>query len=108
MKIRAKEKGFNFPYLYDESQAVALEYGPMVTPHAFLFDSTLTLVYRGRIDDSAKETDVKKRDLLDALIALTTGTKITVSETVAFGCSIKWKPEVLEASKPEKSEKQGS
>jgi peroxiredoxin len=108
MKIRAKEKEFNFPYLYDESQAVALEYGPMVTPHIFLFDSELTLVYRGRIDDSAKEDEVKKRELTDALNALVAGKEIPVAVTTAFGCSIKWKPAVLEAGKPMKTESTGS
>jgi peroxiredoxin len=108
MKIRAKEKGFNFPYLYDESQAVALKYGPMVTPHIFLFDSTLKLVYRGRIDDAAKKDEVTKKELTDALNALVTGGKIAVDETKAFGCSIKWKAEVLASGKPDKSAKQGS
>jgi len=104
MKVRAKEKGFNFPYLYDESQAVAMQYGPMVTPHTFLFDSKLNLVYRGRVDDSAKEDEVKKRELTDALDALVAGKDIPVAETTAFGCSIKWKPAVLEAGKPMKAE----
>lgn len=108
MKIRAKEKGYNFPYLYDESQAVALKYGPMVTPHTFLFDSTLTLVYRGRIDDSAKEDEVKKRELTDALDALIAGKEIPVKETTAFGCSIKWKPAVLKSGEPVASTENGS
>lgn len=108
MKVRAKEKGYNFPYLYDESQAVAMEYGPMVTPHVFLFDSAMKLVYRGRIDDAAKEDEVKQRELADALDALVAGKPIPVSETTAFGCSIKWKPAVLEAGKPDKSTTQGS
>ena len=108
MKIRAKEKGYNFPYLYDESQAVALKYGPMVTPHTFLFDSTLTLVYRGRIDDSAKEDEVKKRELTDALDALVAGKEIPVKETTAFGCSIKWKPAVLKSGEPVASSENGS
>jgi len=104
MKVRAKEKSFNFPYLYDETQAVAMEYGPMVTPHTFLFDSKLNLVYRGRIDDSAKEDEVKKRELTDALDALVAGKAIPVTETTAFGCSIKWKPAVLEAGKSMKAD----
>ncbi len=108
MKVRTKEKAYNFPYLYDESQAVAMEYGPMVTPHVFLFDSTMKLVYRGRIDDSAKEDEVKQRELADALDALIAGKPIPVAETTAFGCSIKWKPTVLEAGKPDKSDKQGN
>lgn len=105
MKTRAKDKKFSFPYLYDESQAVALQYGPMVTPHIFLFDSTMTLVYRGRVDNSAKEKEVEERDLNDALMALITGKKIDVAETTAFGCSIKWRADVLESGKPGKMEK---
>ena len=100
MKVRAKDKGFNFPYLYDESQAVALQYGPMVTPHIFLFDAKNILSYRGRIDDSAKEKKVESRELRDALSALVAGKKIAVSETTAFGCSIKWKADVLKTGKP--------
>lgn len=113
MQKRAKEKGFPFPYLYDESQAVALEYGPMVTPHIFLFDPELKLVYRGRIDNSAKPAEVEDRDLDNALTALVNGEEIKVKETTAFGCSIKWKPEVLktgkvaEAEKPAKKETEG-
>lgn len=107
MKVRAKEKGYNFPYLYDETQAVALAYGPMVTPHTFLFDSELTLVYRGRIDDSAKEDEVKKRELIDALDALVAGKEIPVKETTAFGCSIKWKPAVLKSGEPVASTENG-
>ena len=99
MKVRAAEKKFNFPYLYDESQAVALKYGPKVTPHVFLFDSTRTLVYRGRIDDSAKEKSVTKRELSEALAALVAGKPIPTAETVAFGCSTKWKPGILTPAK---------
>lgn len=105
MKVRAKEKKFSFPYLYDESQGVALQYGPMVTPHIFLFDSTNTLVYRGRIDNSAKEKEVEERDLNDALLALVAGKTIDVAETTAFGCSIKWRADVLASGKPAKMEK---
>ncbi|GAB4326473.1 MAG: thioredoxin family protein [Candidatus Zixiibacteriota bacterium] len=105
MKVRAKEKKLPYPYLFDESQAVALEYGPMVTPHIYLFDPELKLVYRGRIDNSAKPAEVKERDLHNALTALVEGKPIEVKETTAFGCSIKWKPEVLKTGKVAESEK---
>jgi len=53
MKIRAKEKNFNFPYLYDgETQAVARAYGPVATPHVFIFDKNRKLQYAGRVDDT--------------------------------------------------------
>ena len=97
MKVRASEAGFNFPYLFDESQDIALLYGPKVTPHVFLFDSTRTLIYRGRIDDSAKEHQVKKRELDAAIDAYLSGKPIPDADTKEFGCSIKWKPEVLKA-----------
>lgn len=114
MKERAKDEGFNFPYLYDETQTVALQYGPMVTPHVFLFDSTLTLVYRGRIDDNAKAEEVKERDLNAALTALVSGGAIAANDTKEFGCSIKWRADVMKAgkaallSKPEKKTEAGS
>lgn len=95
MKVRADSMKYNFPYLYDESQAVALKYGPKVTPHIFLFDAKGTLVYRGRIDDSAKENEVKKRELTEALDALVGGKEIPTTATTAFGCSIKWRADVL-------------
>jgi peroxiredoxin len=91
MKERAAEMKYNFPYLYDESQSVALLYGPKVTPHCFLFDAKGVLVYRGRIDDSAKEAEVTKRELTDALDALVGGKPIAAAQTTAFGCGIKWK-----------------
>lgn len=96
MKQRADSMKYNFPYLFDESQAVALKYGPKVTPHIFLFDAKGVLVYRGRIDDSAKEDKVTKRELTEALEALVGGKSIPTATTTAFGCSIKWRADVLE------------
>lgn len=104
MKVRADSMKYNFPYLYDESQAVALKYGPKVTPHVFLFDSKGTLAYRGRIDDSAKEPEVKKRELTEAMEALIAGKAVPTVSTTAFGCSVKWRADVLEP----KSEKSSS
>ncbi len=91
MITRAKEKKFNFPYLYDSTSAIAASYGAKVTPHIFLLDASQKLVYRGRIED---ETDAKKSknfDLKYAMNALLAGKKIPVAETKAFGCSIKWR-----------------
>lgn len=103
MKERADSMKYNFPYLYDESQSVALQYGPKVTPHIFLFDAKGTLVYRGRIDDSAKENEVKKRELTDAMDALIAGRGIPTATTTAFGCSIKWRADVLATGKKSSS-----
>lgn len=91
MITRAKEKGFPYPYIYDETQEVAAAYGARVTPHIFLLDAEGTLVYRGRIDDSVKEGEVTKREFHSALKALTKGKKVSVTETKAFGCSVKWR-----------------
>ncbi len=100
MKVRAKDKGFIFPYLYDgETQAVSQEYGPKTTPHVFVFDRRRKLRYVGRIDDNermGKETTHELRDAIDALLA---GKDVAVVKTGTFGCSIKW------ASKQESAKK---
>src|SRR5258705_4911194 len=71
MKIRAKHKQFNFPYLYDgEKEEVSRAYGPVATPHAFVFDRERRLRYLGRVDDSERPELVKTRDLRDAIEAL--------------------------------------
>lgn len=92
MKIRSKQKQFNFPYLYDgKTQAIAKAYGPVATPHVFIFDKERKLRYSGRIDDMEKPT--KKPNSLDtrtALDALLKGQEPPVSSTKVFGCSIKW------------------
>ena len=92
MVQRARSKGFNFPYLRDETQEVAAAYGPSVTPEVFLFDAERRLVYRGRIDDNPDNPRaVKKRDLRDALDQLLAGKPIVTAQTNAVGCSVKWK-----------------
>src|ERR1044071_9093388 len=91
MKIRAKYKQFTFPYLYDgDKEEVSRAYGPVATPHAFVFDQKRTLRYRGRIDDSERPEYVKVRDLRNALDALLAGREVEVKQTKSFGCSIKW------------------
>jgi thiol-disulfide isomerase/thioredoxin len=92
MKIRAAEKKFNFPYLYDgASQVTARAYGPVATPHVFIFDKDRTLRYQGRIDDV--ESPKKKPNVSDARNAideLLQGKEVTVKTTKVFGCSTKW------------------
>ena len=91
MKLRAKEKEFNFPYIDDgETQATAKAYGCKATPHAFLFDAERKLRYAGRIDDSERPEYVKVSDLRNALDALLAGREVEVKTTPAFGCSTKW------------------
>jgi thiol-disulfide isomerase/thioredoxin len=92
MKLRAKEKKFNFPYLYDgENEKVALAYGPVATPHVFIFDSKRILRYSGRVDDMEKPTKTPaRRDARNAIDELLAGKPVSVPTTKVFGCSIKW------------------
>lgn len=91
MKIRAKDKVFNFPYLYDgDTQKVARAYGPVATPHVFIFDKQRILRYVGRVDDSEKPDKVKSHDARNAIDALLAGKEVPVEKTKPFGCSIKW------------------
>ena len=91
MKIRAQDRHYNFPYLYDgETESVAKAYGPVATPHAFVFDSGRKLRYEGAIDDSQRQDHVTKHYLRDALDALLAGRTPAVTRTKLIGCSIKW------------------
>ena len=92
MVERAQEKAFPFPYLRDESQAVAKAYGAVCTPHLFVFDGARKLAYEGRIDDNWKKPDqVKSQDLRHAIEDLLAGKPVRVPNTNPMGCSIKWK-----------------
>ncbi|MGQ9606118.1 MAG: thioredoxin family protein [Thermogutta sp.] len=90
MKIRAKEKGFNFPYIYDSSQKIGRDYGAAVTPHVFVLDQERKVAYVGAIDDNIKIKEVKQHYLRAALDALLEGKTPPVTHTKAFGCSIKY------------------
>jgi peroxiredoxin len=92
MKIRAKDKGYNFPYLYDgEKQQVSKAYGPVSTPHVFVFDAERKLRYVGRVDNNEKQPDkVTSADAHNAVEALLAGKPVPVEKTKTFGCSIKW------------------
>lgn len=91
MKIRAKDKDFNFPYLYDgETSEISMQYGPQATPHVFIFDQDRRLRYTGRIDDGEKPGTAKTFDTRNALSALLAGKPVPVEKTKTFGCSIKW------------------
>jgi len=92
MKVRAKNAGFNFPYLYDgDTETASKLYGPTSTPHIFIFDQQRNLRYNGRIDDTE---DPKKTphslDAINAINALLNNQEIAVTTTKVFGCSIKW------------------
>lgn len=92
MKARARERGFPFPYLRDDSQAFVRALGARFTPELYVFDRERKLRYHGRIDDNHRdESKVTSKDLENALDALLAGKDPPVTETVAFGCSVKWK-----------------
>ena len=91
MKIRAAEKKFPFPYLYDgDDQKAALAYGPVATPHSFVFDRNRILKYVGRIDGSEKPGTGKGEDIRNAIDAVLAGVIVKDPVTKVFGCSIKW------------------
>jgi peroxiredoxin len=92
MKTRAAEKHFNFPYLYDgDAEAAAKVYGPVATPHVFIFDSYRKLRYCGRFDDTESHDKVPHtHDARDAIESLLIGKEVSESSTKVFGCSIKW------------------
>ena len=91
MKLRAANKGFLFPYLYDgDEQKAALAYGPSATPHCFVFDRNRILRYAGRIDGSEKPGTGKGEDLRNAINEVLAGTTVKNPVTKVFGCSIKW------------------
>ena len=92
MKVRAKEKKFSFPYLFDEGQNVFPKFGATKTPDCFIVqktDSGLELAYRGAFDDNKEEAEVKTKYIENAVDALVSGKKPEPAETKAFGCGIK-------------------
>lgn len=92
MKVRAKNAGYNFPYLYDgETETASKQYGPVSTPHIFVFDQQRRLRYNGRIDDQENPAKTPHSfDARNALDALLAGQEPPVAVTKTFGCSIKW------------------
>jgi peroxiredoxin len=92
MKLRSARKQFNFPYLYDgATEETSRKYGPIATPHVFIFDKDRKLRYSGRIDDVEKPSKTpNSMDTRNALEALLTGKEPPVATTKVFGCSIKW------------------
>lgn len=92
MKLRHKQKKFNFPYLYDgKTQATSKAYGPIATPHVFIFDKERTLRFQGRIDDVENPTKTPNtNDTRAALDELLANKEVANKTTKVFGCSIKW------------------
>ncbi len=92
MKIRSKQKNYNFPYLYDgDTETASMAYGPIATPHVFIFDAERKLRYTGRIDDTEKPTKIPSNtDARNAIDALLSNIEVAVKTTKVFGCSVKW------------------
>ena len=92
MKERAKEKGFNFQYLFDKGQKIYPQYGATKTPHVYILDKDRVVQYIGAIDDNARDASaVKERFVENAVNALLEGKKVNPTTTKAIGCSIKTK-----------------
>ena len=95
MKERAKQENFNFLWLDDgPKQEMSHAYGPVATPHVFIFDKARKLRFEGRIDESERESLATKHDTRNALDALVAGKEPPVTTTRVFGCSVKWADKV--------------
>jgi len=95
MRVLSEKKEFSFPYLYDESQDIAKNYGAVCTPDFFGYDEDLVLRYRGRLDASRKETapENSERELFEAMKIIASHKKGPENQMASMGCSIKWKEE---------------
>ncbi len=92
MKIFAREKNMNFPYLRDETQQVAKAYHAVCTPDIFVYDEQRTLKYHGRIDNNWKDVSkITSQDLRSALEAMARHQTVDQIQLPSMGCSIKWK-----------------
>ncbi|SHE31680.1 AhpC/TSA family protein [Mariniphaga anaerophila] len=92
MKKRASEQRYNFHYAVDEDSQIANAFGGQTTPHVFLFNGNMELVYKGAIDDNYKSAkEVKHAYVKDAITSLARGEKVAVAETKPVGCGIKRK-----------------
>ena len=91
MKKRAKDKGFLFPYLWDETQDVARRWGAIYTPEFFVLNKERRIVYRGAMDDSTRAKDVKVSYVELAVDAALAGKTPEVTKTGARGCAIRFK-----------------
>ncbi len=91
MITRTEDKGYNFPYLYDgDTHGASLKYGPVATPHTFVFNKGRKLTYVGRLDTSEKPGSANAEDVRNAIDKTLAGKSIEESVTKTFGCSVKW------------------
>ena len=90
MEAHAKDNNYGMPYLLDANHQLADAFGALKTPHVYLFDGDMNLVYRGSIDDNVSDAEaVSERYVQDAITAVANGNPVGVAETKAIGCSIK-------------------
>ena len=85
----SQKNGFQFPVLKDPENVIADKFNAQVTPEIFVLNPNYEILYHGRIDDSQRESDLKSRDLRNALDEILAGKPVSRKETKAFGCSIK-------------------
>jgi peroxiredoxin len=90
MRERAEKQGFNFPYLFDETQQIARSYGALYTPEFFVFDKARKLVYHGAFDDNSQADKVKQQYVRDAILATLAGEKVLTAETPPVGCAVRY------------------
>jgi len=92
MRLRAEEKDFRFPYLWDETQDVARAFDAVCTPEFYLFDREMKLVYHGRLDDNWQQpSKVTKQELKEAINLVLAGEEPPSQQFPSMGCSIKWR-----------------
>lgn len=93
MRIEAEKHGFSFPYIYDETQRVARDYGAVCTPDFFGYNADGALQYRGRLDASGRKAGPQdaRRELLEAMLMIAETGKGPADQIPSMGCSIKWK-----------------
>ena len=93
MKMRAEKKKYNFPYLYDETQKIAKDFGATYTPEFFVLDKNRKIVYMGSMDDKSNEAEAKVNFLEPVVMSALKGEKTAKGETLARGCMIRFKKE---------------
>ncbi|MBK5286437.1 MAG: thioredoxin family protein [Bacteroidia bacterium] len=93
MKMTAKNLGYTFPYLYDETQSVARAYDAVCTPDFYVFNGTTELIYHGQLDDSRANghLPLTGKDLRHTLDCVLSGEEVPWTQRPSIGCSIKWK-----------------
>ena len=99
MKERAKAKGFDFPYLYDDTQKIGKAFGAAFTPEFFVLDGQRRVVYMGGMDDNSQASDVKSRFLEPAVEAALAGISPATAEAPAIGCRVRYARERRESQK---------